>query len=133
MNRTIRDREGAWRGRRPMAEVMLLGDQAKGVLALYDTPVGMLVSVRIGGRGLHEGSVYRLGREVGGKREIFSWFPPLYEREGEASRQIMTQKISPKELWDCCFFLRDQEGVELMGRLERQQPLGRRARVVGGA
>lgn len=106
-----------WQGRTPLAEVTLEGRGAEGRMVLYATPVGMFISVRIGGRGLHRGAVYRLEREIGGKREACSWFPPLYEKEGVASRQIMTQKVSPGELWGSHFLVLDQSRVALRGSM----------------
>ena len=57
------------------------------------------------------------GTDAEGRRESCSWFPPLYEREGEASRQVMTQKVYPGELWDSHFFVLDQARVALRGSL----------------
>ena len=109
--------EPAWQGRTPLAEVTLEGQEAEGRMVLYDSPLGMYISVRIGGRGLHHGAIYRLGRENEGEREIFSWFPPLYEREGEATGQILTGKVSPTDLWGSRFLLLERTEVALSGSL----------------
>ncbi|MBQ9085737.1 MAG: hypothetical protein IJY47_00960 [Clostridia bacterium] len=107
-----------WQGRMPLAVVKLRGRGAEGRMLVYATPMGMFVSVRIGGLGLAPGEVYRLGREIARHRELFPWFPPLYERDGEAFGQVMTQKITPGELWGSRFFIWDQRGVALEGEME---------------
>lgn len=121
MRGAVAEERQSWRGRCPLAEVPLRGIDAEGRILLYDTPLGVYVSVWAGGEGLREGAVYRLGREVDGRQEIFSWFPPLYGRRGEAVRQVMTQKVSTGELWGTRFLLWDHRGAVLQGQLD---PLG---------
>ena len=109
--------DALWQGRTPLAEISLEGRDGEGRMILYATPLGMYISVWIGGVGLRSGAVYRLARESEGKREVLPWFPPLYAREGEATRHVITQKVSPEELWGSRFLLLDQSRVVLCGSL----------------
>ena len=106
-----------WQGRAPLGEVRLVGNDGEGRMVLYATPLGMYISIWIGGRGLRSGAVYRLARESDGGNEILSWFPPLYARGGEAIRHVMTQKVTPEELWGSRFLLLDQGKIALRGSL----------------